>query len=71
MFKDLWERIYVCATIFIQRLQVFAGIVWAVLIATDLSPYFTDPKYMAAYLVFIGIVTEISRRYKTKDKLEL
>lgn len=69
--KALWDRIYVCGTIFLQRVQVLAGIVWGVAIVTDLSAFFTNPKWLTAYMIANGVASEITRRYKTKDKLEL
>lgn len=47
------------------RLQVLLGAVWAVLTATDLSPLISNPKYITAWLIFSGLVTEMSRRSRT------
>lgn len=44
------------------RLQVFLGIIWAVLIATDLTPILTNPKYLLAWTIFSGMVTEALRQ---------
>jgi len=58
------------ATIAFARLQILLGAVWAVLVATDLSPILRDPRYVTAWLVFSGIVTEyLRRRPRTCDPL--
>lgn len=44
------------------RLQTFIGILWAVLVTVDLSPFLTNPKYMAAWVIFNGVVTESLRQ---------
>lgn len=53
------------AVILIARLQVLIGAVWAVLAVTDLAPIIRDPRYITAWLVFVGIVTEMGRRSHT------
>jgi len=50
-------------TILFARLQMLVGIVWGVLITTDLTPLATSyPKAIAAWLFFSGVVTEAARR---------
>lgn len=49
------------------RLQVLLGAIWGVLIATDLSPLIGNPKYITAWLIFSGLVTEMSRRSRTDE----
>lgn len=49
-------------TVFFARMQLLAGAIWLVLITTDLSPLFSNPKIMAGWLVFSGVVTETARR---------
>lgn len=58
------------AVIWFARLQVLAGAVWTVLIATDLSPVISNPKYVTAWLVFSGLITEMSRREHTVEDEE-
>jgi hypothetical protein len=53
--------------IWFARFQVLAGAVWTVLIATDLSPVISNPKYVTAWLVFSGILTEMGRRARTVE----
>lgn len=49
-------------TILWARLQVAIGALWSVLLVTDLSPILTNPKYMAAWVIFSGTITELTRR---------
>jgi hypothetical protein len=49
------------------RFQVLFGAVWAVLIATDISPLLGNPKYFTAWLVFSGVMTEMGRRSRTVE----
>jgi hypothetical protein len=51
--------------IWFARLQVLIGAIWAALTAVDLAPIIGNPKYVTAWLVFSGIVTEYSRRSGT------
>jgi hypothetical protein len=51
--------------IWFARIQVLLGAVWAALTAVDLAPVIGNPKYVTAWLVFSGIVTEYSRRSRT------
>lgn len=51
--------------IWFARIQVVIGAVWAALTAVDLAPIIGDPKYVTAWLVFSGIITEYSRRSRT------
>jgi hypothetical protein len=53
------------AVILFARLQVLVGAIWAVLTATDLAPLIGNPKYVTAWLVFSGVVTEFFRRSNT------
>ena len=62
MWDDIKAWFKRSETIFWARLQVTVGSLWTVLIATDLSPIFTNPKVMAGWLVFSGFVTEFARR---------
>lgn len=55
------------AVIWFARLQVLVGAVWSVLIATDLSPVISNPKYVTAWLVFSGLITEMGRRSRTVE----
>lgn len=52
-------------TILWARLQVFVGVVWSVLAASDLSPLL-NPKWMTWWLIFSGVVTEYLRRRGTE-----
>jgi hypothetical protein len=51
--------------IWLARGQVVLGAVWAALTAVDLAPIIGDPKYVTAWLVFSGIITEYTRRSRT------
>lgn len=68
--KALWAKAYVCGTIFLARVQVLAGIVWATALMIDWSPFFSNPKYLTGYMLVNGVVAELTRRYKTRDTLE-
>lgn len=62
MWEDIKAWFKRSETIFWARLQVAVGSLWSVLIVTDLSPLLTNPKIMAAWLIFSGFVTEMARR---------
>ena len=64
-FAAIHATFHKSAVIVIARLQVLIGAVWAVLAVTDLAPVIRDPKYVTVWLVFVGIVTETSRRSRT------
>lgn len=51
--------------IWFARLQVLLAAVWYALTAVDLAPLIGNPKYVTAWLVFSGVVTEVSRRSNT------
>lgn len=68
--KVVWKKIYVCGSIFLLRLQALLSIIWGVALVTDLSPFFSNPKALAAYGLINGVAAEITRRYKTRDTLE-
>ena len=53
------------AVIWFARFQVLLGAVWMGLTAVDLAPLIGNPKYVTAWLVFSGIVTEMGRRSRT------
>lgn len=55
------------AVIWFARFQVLVGAVWTVLIATDLSPVISNPKYVTAWLVASGLITEMGRRSRTVE----
>lgn len=55
------------SVIWIARLQVLFGAVWAALTAVDLAPVIGNPKYVTAWLIFSGIVTEYGRRANTRE----
>lgn len=54
-------------TILFARLQVLIGAVWAVLSVTDLGPVINNPKYLTAWLIFSGVITELSRRSRSEQ----
>ncbi len=62
----MWETIKAGA-IWFARLQVLGGAVWAALTAADLSPIITNQKYLTLWLIFSGLVTELSRRSNTYE----
>lgn len=66
----MWEKIKAffkdSETIFWARLQMVAGVVWTVLVATDLSPLL-DPKYLTIWLIVSGAITEVLRRARATD----
>lgn len=53
-------------TILWARIQILVGAIWTVAIATDLSPILNNPKYLTAWTLFSGIVTEYARRRGTE-----
>jgi len=74
----MWETVKTSATsfhrsfhssgvIWFARIQVLGGAVWGVLVATDLSPLISDPKVLTGWLIFSGLVTELSRRSNTYE----
>jgi hypothetical protein len=59
------------ATIVFARVQMLLAAVWSVLIMTDLAPVIQNPKYVTAWLVFSGVITEYCRRRPSSiDPLE-
>jgi hypothetical protein len=56
--------------IWFARVQVLLGAAWAALTAVDLAPLIGNPKYVTAWLVFSGIVTEYSRRSNSVEDHE-
>lgn len=52
-------------TILWARLQVAAGIIWAVLSVTDMAPLLT-PKWLAIWGIVTGIIGEYLRRRGTQ-----
>jgi len=51
--------------IWFGRSQVLLGAVWFVLTTVDLAPLIGNPKYVTAWLVFSGVITETFRRQGT------
>ncbi len=51
--------------IWFARIQVLLGAIWFALTAVDLAPLIGNPKYVTAWLIFSGLVTEMSRRSRT------
>lgn len=68
---NLWRKFHTSfhdsEVILWARLQFAVGCVWEVLIQFDLSPIVTNPKYLTAWLIFSGIVTEWTRRTRATD----
>lgn len=60
-----WEKLKAwfkdSTTILWARLQVLFAAVWMVLTSTDLAPLLSS-KWLTAWLVFSGVVTELTRR---------
>jgi hypothetical protein len=60
-----WEKIKAwfkdSLTIAWARLQVLFAALWGVLTTTDLAPLL-NPKWLTAWLVLSGLVTELTRR---------
>lgn len=52
-------------TIVFARLQILFGAIWTVLTMTDLAPLISNPKILTGWLIFSGVVTEMSRRSGT------
>lgn len=69
----MWERIKKffkdSETIFLARLQAFAGLVLGVFLTFDPSLFqvYVPAKYVPIYLLGIGVLTEVLRRRRTKD----
>lgn len=68
----MWPKIRVwfkdSETIVWARLQLIVGAVWAVLIASDLSSVL-PAKWLPFWMIFSGIVTEVSRRAREPHDL--
>ena len=55
-------------TLLWARLQMLVGIIWSVLLATDISPILQAAgwgKWAAAVVVVQGLITEIARKSRT------
>jgi hypothetical protein len=50
------------ATIVFARAQLVFACAWTVLIATDLAPIIQNPKWITAWLICSGLITEYCRR---------
>ena len=65
----MWDRIcawfYNSETILWARIQMIVGVVWTVLLTTDLSPIMSG-KMLTYWLIFSGVVTELLRRRGTE-----
>ncbi len=62
-----WATFHNSGTIIFARVQVLIGAVWVVLVATDLTPFLgSNPKYLTAWLLFSGVITEMTRRRGTR-----
>lgn len=59
------QSFHYSAVIWIARAQVVLGAVWIGLTSVDLAPLIANPKYVTAWLVFSGVVTELGRRSNT------
>lgn len=61
----MWQKIkdwfHGSLTIAWARLQLVIAAIWSVLVMTDLSPVLGQ-KWLTAWLVLSGIVTELARR---------
>lgn len=64
MLNDIKNWFAHSETIFWTRLQFAAGIVWAVLSVTDMSPLLS-PKWFAIWGIVNGIIGEYLRRRNT------
>lgn len=49
------------------RIHTFLGVVFSVLIATDMSAFIKDQKLLTAWMLFCGVAGETSRRFKSDD----
>ncbi|KRQ99294.1 hypothetical protein [Bradyrhizobium valentinum] len=61
---SVWNWFVNSGTIVWARVQIIVGIIWSVLVVTDLSPLLA-PKWLTLWLIFSGIVTEAVRRSGT------
>ena len=71
--RKLYTWCYKSETILWSRLQGVIGLlsglamlVWGVISSADMSAIITNPKYLALWLIFNSIVTEILRRRNTE-----
>jgi hypothetical protein len=64
MFTKIKNWFVHSETIFWARLQVIAGVIWAVISVADLSPLLS-PKALAIWLIINGIISEYLRRRGT------
>lgn len=51
-------------TIIWARIQSVVGAVWAVVSVTDLTQFHLNATYVAYWMVFNGVVTELIRRHR-------
>lgn len=64
LFKEFIATFRANETIIWARIQSVVGAVWVVLSATDLTQFHLNATYVAYWVVFNGIVTELIRRHR-------
>jgi hypothetical protein len=62
---SIHQSFHKSGTLVFARVQVMVGIVWEVLSHTDLSSVIGNPKYLTYWLIFSGVITEMTRRSGT------
>lgn len=62
MWAKFKQSFHDSEVILLARLQVIAGVVWQVLIHTDLSPIITNQEYLTYWLMASGVITEMARK---------
>jgi hypothetical protein len=58
----LWGTFHASETIIWARFNMVLGAAITAAQATDLSPIFSNPKYLAFWMIFSNFMTEMGRR---------
>ena len=66
LFKRVWDSTVTSGTVLWSRIQYPLAAAWLALSQTDLSPFFSNPKFFAAWMVINAFVTENVRRHQAE-----
>lgn len=61
-YKPIHDSFHDSEVILWSRLQVLGGAAWFAASTADLTPLVSNPKYVSAWVLFNGVVTEYLRR---------
>lgn len=65
-----WKNAWGSWSIYFARFTIFLGIVLEVVTTVDLSPFITDQRALAGYMIVNGILVELLRRRRWKPSDE-